>query len=193
MTITAIAVAEAKVMGSVSKCMVPCLNVGLLPNPANLADLKSKRENRMKQPAKLLAALAMVSLAGVSQAFATEITCGSTGGMNRCPLPGADQLHVKLKQVLEGNCVFDKTWWADSDGVVVDGGCNAVFSYKSAAAESDGTDAKASAYYDDGCKMGKQDKKAGLSMAYERHEGMYDTEVAGSFQAGYEKCWMKAK
>ena len=41
--------------------------------------------------------------------------------------------------------------------------------------------------------MGKKDKKAGLSMAYERHEGMYDTEVAGSFQAGYEKCWMKAK
>ena len=54
---------------------------------------------------------------------------------------------------------------------------------------SDGTDENASAYYDDGCEAGKNDKAAGLSMAYERHAGEYDTEDEGSFQAGYEKCW----
>lgn len=54
---------------------------------------------------------------------------------------------------------------------------------------SDGTDENASAYYDDGCEAGKNDKAAGLSMAYERHAGEYDTENEGSFQAGYEKCW----
>jgi hypothetical protein len=149
----------------------------------------------MKHSGKLIAALAVLSLMGASHAFASEIACSSDGSMNRCPLPGADKLHVKVKQVLEGKCVPDKTWWADSDGVVVDKGCSAVFKYKAAAASSssDGTDANASAYYDDGCKAGKKDKKAGLSMAYERHEGEYNTEYASTFQAGYEKCWMKAK
>ncbi len=54
---------------------------------------------------------------------------------------------------------------------------------------SEGTDERASAYYDDGCNAGREDRKAGLSMAYERHAGEYDTEAEGSFQAGYEKCW----
>jgi hypothetical protein len=96
----------------------------------------------MKQSGKLMAAFAIVSLLGVSHALAAEITCGSTGGMNRCPLPGADKIDVKVKQVLEGDCTQEKGWWADSDGVVVDNGCNAVFTYKAAAAagaSSDGT------------------------------------------------------
>lgn len=150
----------------------------------------------MKTLIKLFAAMAAVSFMTVSNAFASELTCGSTGGMNRCPLPGADKMHVKVKQVLEGDCTHEKGWWADSDGVVVDKGCNAVFTYKSAKASSsgsDGTDAKASAYYDDGCKAGTADKKAGLSMAYERHAGQYDTEAEGTYQAGYEKCWSKTK
>ena len=54
---------------------------------------------------------------------------------------------------------------------------------------SDGTDERASAYYDDGCEAGRNDRAAGLSMAYERHAGEYDSEDEGSFQAGYEKCW----
>ncbi len=54
-----------------------------------------------------------------------------------------------------------------------------------------GTDQKASAYFDDGCVAGRNDKLAGLSMAYERNAGAYDTEAEGSFQAGYEKCWME--
>lgn len=143
----------------------------------------------MKTIQGLMTACAFIGFVGVAQATTSEITCGSTGGMNRCPLPGADQLHVKVKQVLEGDCTHEKGWWADSDGVVVDAGCNAVFSYKAVKSQASGTDAKASAYYDDGCKAGKEDRKAGMSMAYERHDGMYDTENAGSFQAGYEKCW----
>jgi hypothetical protein len=149
----------------------------------------------MKQTGKLLAAFAIASLLGASQAFAAEIACSSDGSMNRCALPGADKMKLKVKQVLEGKCTFDKTWWADSDGVVVDKGCSAVFTYKAKAASSSnsGTDDMASVYYDNGCKAGKADKKAGLSMAYERHEGDYNTEYAGTYQAGYEKCWMKAK
>jgi hypothetical protein len=150
----------------------------------------------MKSIGTALAAFAAVSLMGASFAFAGEITCGSTGGMNRCPLPGADTLHVKVKQVLEGDCTHEKGWWADSDGVVVDKGCNAVFKYNAAASSSgssSGTDANASAYYDDGCKAGAKDRKAGLSMAYERHAGAFDTANASTYQAGYEKCWAKAK
>jgi hypothetical protein len=150
----------------------------------------------MNQIGKRTVAFAIVSLLGVSHAIAAEITCGSTGGLNRCPLPGADKLHVKVEQVLEGDCTHEKGWWADSDGVVVDNGCNAVFTYKAATAAdsySDGTDANASAYYDDGCKAGRKDAKAGLSMSYERHAGAYDTQYESTYQAGYDKCWMKAR
>lgn len=146
----------------------------------------------MKNSIKLFAALAVVSLMAASNASASEMACSSDGSMNRCPLPGADKLGVKVKQVLEGNCKHEQGWWADSDGIVVDKGCSAVFTYKAAAASS-GTDANASAYYDDGCKAGKKDKKAGLSMAYERHEGAYDSANAASYEAGYNKCWTKAK
>jgi hypothetical protein len=149
---------------------------------------------QMNNTVKLFAAVAPLSFMIVTNVFASELTCGSTGGMNRCPLPGADKLHVKVKQVLEGDCAHEKGWWADSDGIVVDKGCNAVFKYRaSAASSSDGTDANASAYYDDGCKAGKKDKKAGLSMAYERHAGSYDSQNESSYQAGYDKCWMQAK
>lgn len=144
-----------------------------------------------------LFAFTATMLIGIGTASASELTCGSTGGMNRCPLPGADMMKVKVKQVLEGKCAHEVGWWADSDGIVVDKGCNAVFKYKAAAAAtpaaSDGTDANASAYYDDDCKAGTTDKKAGLSMAYERHDGAYDTQYASTYEAGYNKCWMKAK
>jgi hypothetical protein len=164
--------------------------------PSSTAKFNEPRyEGRsMKKASGILAACAIIGFLGVAHASASEMTCGSTGGMNRCPLPGADKLHVKVKQVLEGDCAHETGWWADSDGIVVDKGCNAVFKYQaSAASSSSGTDANASAYYDDGCKAGKKDKKAGLSMAYERHAGSYDSQNAGSYQAGYEKCWMKAK
>lgn len=154
----------------------------------------------MTRSVKLISCFAALSLLGISGVWAGEIACSSDGSMNRCPLPGADKLNVKVKQILEGKCAHDKGWWADSDGVVVDKGCSAVFKYKEAKAKTttststtDGTDVNASAYYDDGCKAGKKDAKARLSMAYERHSDAYDTQNAGTFQSGYEKCWMKAR
>jgi len=141
-----------------------------------------------------LLAFTAAMLIGIGTASAAEITCGSTGGMNRCPLPGADTMHVKVKQVLEGDCTHETGWWADSDGVVVDKGCNAVFTYKASAGSSSGsTDSMDSVYYDNGCKAGKKDKKAHLSMAYDRHAGDYDLAHAPSYEAGYNKCWNKAK
>jgi hypothetical protein len=38
-------------------------------------------------------------------------------------------------------------------------------------------------------KAGKSDRKAGLSMAYERHDGAYDSRNASYYQAGYEDGW----
>ena len=48
-------------------------------------------------------------------------------------------------------------------------------------------------YYKDGYKAGKTDRKAGLSMAYERHNGAFDTANASYFQAGYESGWESVK
>jgi len=56
-------------------------------------------------------------------------------------------------------------------------------------ASSSGTDANASAYFDDGCRAGTADKQAGLSMAYQRKAGAYDSRYESTYQAGYEKCW----
>jgi hypothetical protein len=44
-------------------------------------------------------------------------------------------------------------------------------------------------YYRDGFKAGKTDRKAGMSMAYERHDGDYDSRNASYYQAGYEDGW----
>ena len=44
-------------------------------------------------------------------------------------------------------------------------------------------------YYKDGYKAGKTDRKAGLSMPYERHAGAYYTQNASYYQAGYEESW----
>jgi hypothetical protein len=44
-------------------------------------------------------------------------------------------------------------------------------------------------YYKNGFKAGKSDRKAGLSMAYERHDGAYDSRNASYYQAGYEDGW----
>jgi len=44
-------------------------------------------------------------------------------------------------------------------------------------------------YYKDGHKAGRKDRKAGLSMAYERHDGAYDSANASYYQAGYEDGW----
>lgn len=135
---------------------------------------------------------ALVALIAITPAMvcAKEIACASDGGFNRCPLPNAFEKNVKIEQVLSGNCKFDKTWWTDSDGIAVDKGCGAVFSYGDhGKTGSAGTDEAASRAYDHGCKFGKKDAKAHMSMAFERHEGKYPDSLADTFRAGYEKCW----
>lgn len=44
-------------------------------------------------------------------------------------------------------------------------------------------------YYKDGYKAGRQDRKANMSMAYERHSGAYDSRFEANYQAGYEDGW----
>ena len=48
-------------------------------------------------------------------------------------------------------------------------------------------------YYKDGYKAGRTDRKSGLSNAYERHDGKYDSRNASYFQAGYEDGWGSAQ
>lgn len=54
-----------------------------------------------------------------------------------------------------------------------------------------GTDTRNAPYFDLGCEAGRSDRRANMSMAYERHAGQYDTEAEPTFQAGYDKCWME--
>ncbi|MEB3260377.1 MAG: hypothetical protein VKP63_07110 [Cyanobacteriota bacterium] len=44
-------------------------------------------------------------------------------------------------------------------------------------------------YYKDGYKAGRQDRKANMSMAYERHNDAYDSRNESYYQAGYEDGW----
>ena len=45
------------------------------------------------------------------------------------------------------------------------------------------------AYYDDGCDAGTRDGQDGMSRAYMRHEGDYDTRFEPYFRHGYNTCW----
>jgi hypothetical protein len=74
---------------------------------------------------------AMLAAAITSAANAGEISCNSISGeLNRCALPDANKMKVKLKLDREGACQKGDTWGVDSDGVWVDMGCRAVFTYK---------------------------------------------------------------
>ncbi len=44
-------------------------------------------------------------------------------------------------------------------------------------------------YYQDDYKASANDRKAGMSNAYERHAGAYDSRNASYYQAGYESGW----
>lgn len=43
--------------------------------------------------------------------------------------------------------------------------------------------------YRDGYKVGRQDRKANMSMAYARHSDSYDSRNESYYQAGYEDGW----
>lgn len=146
----------------------------------------------------LVGGLTLVSVS----AGAAELTCSSDGGFNRCPLPGADKAGVRLIQKIEGTCKKDYGFGVDSDGVWVNSGCIAVFSYKkdnsarSAKAQKTknsqcpaGMESNNCEYYKDGFNAGKEDRAIGLSNAYERHENSYDGRFESSYAQGYDKGW----
>lgn len=44
-------------------------------------------------------------------------------------------------------------------------------------------------YFRDGYKQGKVDRGANMSMAYQRHSGLYDSRFEEAFSVGYEAGW----
>lgn len=48
-------------------------------------------------------------------------------------------------------------------------------------------------YYDLGCRKGRRDAEARMSMAYERHDGDYDSRFESAYQDGYERCWKESR
>ncbi|MBX7539947.1 hypothetical protein [Qipengyuania sphaerica] len=47
------------------------------------------------------------------------------------------------------------------------------------------------AYFDDGCRAGKSDARASMSMYHGRHSGAYDSRFEPYFKSGYEECWAR--
>jgi len=48
-------------------------------------------------------------------------------------------------------------------------------------------------YFDDGCTKGRRDAEARMSMAYERHQGDYDSRFESAYKLGYERCWKESR
>jgi hypothetical protein len=44
-------------------------------------------------------------------------------------------------------------------------------------------------YFDDGCRRGREDGRAGMSSYYGRYSEEYDSRFEPYFARGYEKCW----
>lgn len=44
-------------------------------------------------------------------------------------------------------------------------------------------------YFDDGCRRGKEDGRAGMSSYYGRYSEEYDSRFEPYFARGYEQCW----
>ena len=45
------------------------------------------------------------------------------------------------------------------------------------------------AYFDDGCRRGREDGRNGMSSYYGRYSDEYDRRFEPYFARGYEKCW----
>ncbi len=152
--------------------------------------------------ATVIILLAMAPMAQHAQA-GKEIACSSfEGAFNRCPLPGANQMDVRLTQNLGGaKCKRDYTWGADSDGVWVSENCSAVFTYSPKGSDEYHDHAVSQAecpqkwpegsneceYFKDGYKTGTKDVKQGKSNDYTRHNFMYDSRFEKPFKKGYKK------
>lgn len=145
-----------------------------------------------------------------AQASAGTMECASIkSGFIRCELPDAGNRQVKLiRQYSKAACNRDYTWGADSDGIWVDRGCRAAFSYVDnhqsptysghhPARNGDGNPYKQGSneyeYYQDGYHAGLDDGNANMSMACERHSDMYDSRFKEAFCAGHAAGWEKAR
>lgn len=72
-------------------------------------------------------------------AMAADIACSSIDGeFQRCALPGADKMKVKMQSHTDGDCKFGQSWGVDREGIWVDMGCSGVFRYKSPVPERTG-------------------------------------------------------
>lgn len=130
---------------------------------------------------------------------AGEIACSSyRNEFNRCPLPNAGNLNVKLIQNLgDASCRKDYTWGADSDGVWVDKGCSAVFSYSGSQNTGGHANNRCPSdlrgneceYYMDGYAAGSEDGENSMSNFYGRHSNGYDSRFEPYFARGYEAGW----
>jgi hypothetical protein len=54
-------------------------------------------------------------------------------------------------------------------------------------------DKNACVYFKEGYAVGKDDAKANLSNAYQRHEDAYDSRFESAFSKGYEQGWKDGK
>jgi len=135
-----------------------------------------------------------------NNALAQEIACSSfEGQFNRCPLPNANELNVRLSDELSGDCTEGESWGADSDGVWVDDNCSAVFTYQGQDSGNSGgrsgeqcpynQDSNECAYFVDGYNAGKEDRGMNMSRAYERHGDAYDSRFEQYFAEGYKDGW----
>ena len=48
-------------------------------------------------------------------------------------------------------------------------------------------------YYQDGYTAGAEDGRMGMSMAYERHAGAYDSRFESPYRQGYETGWRQTR
>jgi hypothetical protein len=154
----------------------------------------------------LIAAAAIYS----GQSSAGTLECASTKSQFvRCNLPNSHELDVRLiRQYSKSPCNRDYTWGADSDGIWVDKGCRAAFSYvdnhKSdtysgyhPARPNDGNPFKSGSnefeYYQDGYHAGMDDGHANMSRFCGRHSDMFDTRFEPAFCKGYDAGWEKVR
>ena len=143
-----------------------------------------------------------------SSSHANKLTCESHGSFVHCALHDANRRHVSLhNETSQHKCFKGSSWGTDSNGIWVNHNCKGVFYYSSdkghhedytekhehhggqSGACPSGLKGNECAYYRDGYKAGKQDGKASMSRAYQRHSDAYDSRFEKYFKKGYKAGW----
>ena len=143
-----------------------------------------------------------------SSSNSSKMRCESHGKFVHCKLHDANRRHVSLhNETSQHKCYKGSSWGTDSNGIWVNHNCKGVFYYSSdkghhedyqekhqhnggqSGACPSGLKGNECAYYRDGYKAGKQDGKASMSRAYERHKNAYDSRFKKYFVKGYNAGW----